>query len=152
MKHVVAVAALLLMSCQSSIPAQYKDFFEKPRSERLEAYKRYSLTEQYDLMQLGNTVVHPPMIELVYSFADNGRIVVPILKERLSEADDDTEIRDIAHVALLLDEKGLYDSSNDAALMDGLQQKNDEYPGTWTDTTMGFLRELERTDTSNTRR
>ena len=148
MKRGLAIAAFLLISChsRSSIPAAHREFFATTEVARLKVYKKYSLREQYEIMQIGNSVVHPPMVELVDWFAENGRSAVPLLKEQLGRTHDDITIRNIADVILLLDKNGLYDSSRDAVLVEALRKKTDEYPGVWSNTTKGLLIELERTD------
>ncbi|KJV34833.1 hypothetical protein [Luteibacter yeojuensis] len=101
-----------LQKCQAWLGA----FFGDSTTARDEAFKSYDMESQYQIVMCGNQVLHPPAMELATLFAGQGAAVVPLLKAKLSRADDDLTIRDIVYVFSEMKRLHAYDPAGDAEL------------------------------------
>lgn len=92
-------------------------FYGKPLKERITTFESYNLENQYQIFICGNQVVHPPAIYLAEPFAKQGVIVVPLLKLKLENADDDLTVRDIVLVFAEMHRQHSYNVSEDTGLV-----------------------------------
>lgn len=106
-----------------------KDFFDLPSEQREESFHKYSVDDQYRLLIFGNQFRHPPHIELAMQFAENGESVIPFLKEKLLEAEDDETIRDIAVTLSFMNSSNTYNVKADQDLIALLKKKIDTMNG-----------------------
>jgi hypothetical protein len=93
-------------------------FFREPMTHQLDAFTRYDLATQYEVFICGNQVIHPPATYLAQPFAKRGESVVPFLRNKLTEADDDRTIRDIIVVLTEMQRRDVYRVSDNRELMD----------------------------------
>lgn len=115
-------------------------------TERKLIFRKSSIEDQYELMQLGNSLVHPPMMELITEFAHRGPAVVPVLVAALDRNPDSVELRNIAHALLELDRAGLYNVSSDSGLMAKLDRKVLADTGIWATSTREIVAEIRATN------
>jgi len=100
-----------------------KDFFRKPLKQQDAEFLKYDFETQYDIYICAQQCVEPPDLGLVIPFAREGEQIVPSLKSKLSNTDDDKTVRDIVSVFRMMNELGTYDVAHDKALMSEVRQK-----------------------------
>ena len=127
----ILLILLLLTSCgppSADISIDEKvaqDFFELSSKARMEQLKRHSLEEQYQLYLYGQQKIHPPTIYLSTPFAENGPVIVPLLKRELKTVKEDATIIDIAEVLAELQQLKKYRVAQDKELMQVFQARVD---------------------------
>jgi len=100
-----------------------KTYFSKPLKSTIDDFSDYNVEKQYAIFICGNQYMHPPMLHLAEPFAREGEKIVPFLKARLLEADDDLTVRDIVLVFNWMAREKTYDVAGDGDLMKILQAK-----------------------------
>ena len=148
MSRAVALSCLLLLSgCVSNAseiaPSQFdRDFFRLPTGEQVKKFHEYDLPTQYELLIVGNQVVHPPAMYLVQEFAKRGKSIVPFLSDKLASAKEEATVRDIISVFAELDRLKLYEVGKDASLMALIEQRTAAMRGQWKPVTQRMVEEM----------
>src|SRR5690349_7961374 len=75
----------------------HREFFRLTTDEQVEKFHNYDLSTQYELLIIGNQLIHPPLIFLTREFAKNGAPAVPFLYDKLASAKKEVTVRDIAN-------------------------------------------------------
>ncbi len=119
------------------------DFFKMPTSEQIEKFKDYSIEEQYELFLFGNQVLHPPAIYLSRTFAEQDGDIIPFLKEKIEETDNEVTLRDIVSVFSEMATLKVYKFSDDPSLMMFLKSEANNMSGIWKETTLKMISEME---------
>lgn len=118
------------------------DFFHMPASEQVQRFKDYSLEEQYELFLFSITVIHPPTSRLVRPFAEQGPIIVPLLKTKLENEQDEWTNSYIFQVFSELARLKLYDFPGDPVLMELLDRKANLLSGYWKENALEIISEM----------
>jgi len=123
----IVMATAVLLVAESSFAAELQlnnicnpwldTFYKLPLKERISTFKSYDLENQYIIFICGNQVVHPPAIYLAEPFAKQGSAIVPFLKVKLAQANDDLTIRDIVLVFAEMGRQHSYNVSKDVDLV-----------------------------------
>ena len=92
-------------------------FFRQPFETRITDFTRRELLDQYTIFICGNQFMHPPAQYLAEPFASRGGEIVPFLKEKLAQAQDDLTVRDIVLVFAEMGRQRSYDVSKDVDLI-----------------------------------
>ncbi len=134
MKKYFIIIVLFLTGCFPYVlfPPPSKmvtDFFHMPASEQVKLFKDHSLEEQYKLFLFSITVIHPPTRRLIRPFAEQGPIIVPLLKTKLENEQNYWIITNIIRVFSELARLKLYDFPGDSVLMELLDRKANTLSG-----------------------
>lgn len=123
MLRMVALAFVLTAGCSWFNPDYYsanestRDFFRLPTAEQRERFRALDLEHQYELLVFGIDAIHPPAAYLATEFAEQGEVIVPLLKKKLASEQRELAVRDIAWVLSEMDGLKIYRVSQDAELM-----------------------------------
>lgn len=144
LKMIYSSILFILFGCVSNAadvkPSKMvSDFFHMPTSEQVKQFKNHGLDEKYELFIFGNQVVHPPATYLATSFAEQGPIIVPFLKNKLKATQEEVTVRDIVLVFSRLAQLKLYDFSKDEELMGLLDKRVSDMHGIWKETTREMI-------------
>lgn len=96
-------------------------FYRQSIAEQQRTFRQHTLQDQLGLFFFGNQVRHPPALHLAQCFALNGAAAVELLRQKLSVANDDLTVRDIAMLLATIDAMRKYDVAGDAQLMAALK-------------------------------
>lgn len=130
-KLALITATLLVAGCSFAASSRLRatcdpwlnTFYQKPLRERIATFDSYDLKNQYQIFICGNQVIHPPAIYLAEPFAKQGAAAVPLLKAKLTQADDDLTIRDIVLVFAEMQRQRSYNVPKDAGLVKLITEK-----------------------------
>jgi hypothetical protein len=111
---------LLLFSCTCG--GVSNEFFLLPNEQRDAEFQKYDLETQYKIYICGQKR-EPPMLGLASPLAREGGRIVPFLKAKLENADDDSTVEDIVYVFAEMNVRGTYDVAADKSLMEELRLK-----------------------------
>jgi hypothetical protein len=148
MRQVIALfCVLLLVGCISNeseiTPSQFdRDFFRLTTNEQVRKFHEYDVETQYELVIVGNQIVHPPAIYLTEEFAKQGRAIVPFLRSRLMTAKREVTVRDIVAILAEMDRLRLYEVGNDASLMAVVEERTAAMRGQWKPVTQRMVEEI----------
>jgi hypothetical protein len=92
-------------------------FFRQPFETRISDFTRRELPDQYTIFICGNQFMHPPAQYLAEPFARRGGEIVPFLRRKLAEAQDDLTVRDIVLVFSEMGRQRSYDVSKNVDLI-----------------------------------
>jgi hypothetical protein len=92
-------------------------FFRQPFETRITDFTHRELLDQYTIFICGNQFMHPPAQYLAEPFARRGGEIVPFLKEKLAQAQDDLTVRDIVLVFAEMGRQRSYAVSKDIDLI-----------------------------------
>ena len=109
-------------------------FFNKYDSDEQEKqFQNYNIDEQYVLLIYGNQAVHPPVMWLITEFAKQGEIIVPFIRVKLENTNNELTIRDIIYTFEELARLKLYDFSKDPRLMELIEKRANGMKSPWKD-------------------
>lgn len=139
---------IFLFGCFSNeseiMPSQFdREFFRLSTAEQVKIFHRYGPEVQYDLLIVGNQIVHPPAFYLVEEFAKEGIFVVPILRSKLAAAKRESTIRDVVAILAEMQRLGSYEVKDDASLMDLVGQQIASMQGQWKPVTLRMFEEIQ---------
>jgi len=86
--------------------------------KQMSDFARFPVDTQYAVYLCGNQIIHPPAMHLATPFAAEGAAIVPLLRQKLSQARDDVTIRDIVRVLTQMQVQKTYDVRGDRQLME----------------------------------
>lgn len=141
------LCTLFLLGCipnESRVePSQAdRDFFRQPTSVQVKKFNELGPEAQYELLIVGNQLVHPPALYLVEEFARQGKVVIPFLRSKLTNANKDVTIRDVVAILSEMQRMGSYEVKSDATLMALVEEKLAAMQGQWKPVTQRMLEEI----------
>lgn len=148
MRQVIALFfALFFLGCAPKeaevVPTQlHRDFFHLPTSEQVKRFHEYDIETQYELLVVGNQVVHPPAIYLAEEFAKQGKSIVPLLRNKLAEAKQEATVRDVVGILAEMHRLRTYDVASDANLMALVKERTAAMRGQWKPVTQHMVDEI----------
>ena len=98
-------------------------FFSQTTDEEVKRFHEYDPETQYELLIVGNQVVHPPALYLAEEFAKQGKSIVPLLRGKLAAAKQELTVRDIVLVLGDMQRLGFYDVRGNASLIALVQER-----------------------------
>ncbi|MBA3570086.1 MAG: hypothetical protein H0W28_12270 [Pyrinomonadaceae bacterium] len=98
-------------------------FLMRPTNDQRKAILQYSPRRQVDLYLWALLAEHPPDLGLADSVASNGAKIVPALKQRLIEGDDDMDAMHLIDVFVRMHELGSYPIASDRKTMRLLEKQ-----------------------------
>ena len=148
MKMTCCAIAFIMVGCslyKSNVKCSKltNDFFHITSiDERMRQFPNHTINEQYELYIFGNQVVHPPAIYLAPLFAEQGPIIIPLLRSKLEAAPEELTIRDIVSVLRWMAKLKLYDFSKDLELISLLDKRVRDMNGIWKPITYKMFSEI----------
>ena len=149
MKIIFLLITSLLSGCSSSLETIESSkiasgFYIKniAISDQIKEIKKYHIAEQYDIFEFGNRIIHPPAIYLAKPIAEQGKTIIPFLKEKLQTTSDEVTIRDIVLIISEMVELKNYELSKDSELIKLLEQKINNMEGIWKNFTYKLFSEI----------
>lgn len=126
---VLCAAVLLLCTLQigatqcgkDEIPDEHREFLSLPIRERPKALAAYPPREQVDLYLSAMLAKHPPQSELADVVAASGRLVLPIITERIRRAKYDVDKVHLVYIVERMQQLGYVPIASDAQTMSVLQ-------------------------------
>lgn len=98
-------------------------FMRGPLETAESRLSQYPLEEEYQIFRYANSEIHPPMLWLANPIARRGAEAIPFLSQRIHDADDDMEIRDILVILHRMVLFNTYDVKSNQALMAALSAR-----------------------------
>ena len=95
--------AFAFLVCCERIPSEYQDFFNLGIGEQEKSIHNYPLDHQIDLMILGFEYLIPPSHFLAREVAKNGKIIIPLLMQRLRTIDSEHAKNAVLYALLEID-------------------------------------------------
>ncbi|MEF9388678.1 hypothetical protein V4890_24100 [Ralstonia solanacearum species complex bacterium KE056] len=146
-KVTVLLCCAFLFGCnfgESEIePNQFdSDFFRLSTDTQVKRFHEYDLQIQYELVIVGNQVVHPPAIYLAEEFAEQGAAAIPFLRDKLASAKKEATVRDIVAILAEMHRLKSYNVGNDSALMRLVDERVNSMQGQWKSVTLHMLQEI----------
>ena len=146
-KIIIILFALLVMACESNnadvVPNKYDhDFFRKTTSEQIVQFSKHSLEVQYELLVVGNQIVHPPAMYLIPEFAKHGEAAIPFLFEKLTQAKEEASIRDIVAILAEMRRLKLYSETENSDLKKLIDNRVAAMSGQWKEATEEMLADI----------
>lgn len=128
--------SIILLGCAprdaALFPTQlHRDFFRLPSADQIIAFQEYDVATQYELLIVGNQVVHPPAIYLARELARRGKAIVPFLSVKLKNTQNELTIRDIVATLTEMHRLGLYDIRQDARLESLVKERIASMQSVW---------------------
>ncbi|MBK8183283.1 MAG: hypothetical protein IPK63_10485 [Candidatus Competibacteraceae bacterium] len=138
MKIIYLLTISIIFGCASNVEdiensRLGKDFYRKniAISDQMKEIKSFSINEQYEIFEFGNRVIYPPASYLALSLAEQGEIIIPFLRDKLENTNDELTIRDIILIFSEMVELKNYEFSKDLRLRKLIRQKVDNMKGIW---------------------
>ena len=150
MRQVMTLICLIFFgACISNdpefAPSQFdRDFFNLTTNEQIKQFSKYGIETQYELLVVGNQVVHPPALYLIEEFARKGETVIPFLHTKLNQAKRDVAVRDIVAILSEMQRLRTYDVQGDASLMALAENRIAAMQGKWKLVTQHMIEEIRR--------
>lgn len=125
------LVSLLLVGCvppqtllapREAPPAKYQEFFRLPLYRQGQEIKNYSIEEQIDIYLYAVQKKHPPVLGFAYDIARSGAAAVPIVIQRLRDAQSDLTKADLIYVFEAMAVLGSYDVKGDPEVMRALKE------------------------------
>ena len=147
MQRLVMCLAFILFGCVSRnadvAPSQFDgDFFRLSTSEQIRRFQGYDLEIRYELLVVGNQIVHPPAIYLVQEFAKQGPSAIPFLQSKLAQAKEEASIRDIVAILAEMHRLKSYDESINTSMKALVENRVSSMQGQWKPVTQRMLQEI----------
>jgi hypothetical protein len=98
------------------MPAECKEFYSKPATQRVEVFKQYPVEKQYEIYKCGTTQKHPPDTGLAIYIAEGGEKNIPFLLEKLKTEDSEEMRRNVIFVFELMAGRGYLRGRKDVAV------------------------------------
>ncbi|MHA6881788.1 hypothetical protein [Ralstonia pseudosolanacearum] len=126
-------------------PNQFdRDFFHLSTEAQVKKFHEYDMKTQYELVIVGNQVVHPPAIYLAEEFAEQGEAAIPFLRDKLASTKKEVTIRDIVAIFTEMHRLKSYKFSNDSSLMRLVDERVNSMQGQWKSVTVQMLQEIRK--------
>ncbi|WP_155518285.1 hypothetical protein [Ralstonia solanacearum] len=147
-KIISPIFTLLLLGCVSNDseiqPSQFdREFFRLPTTEQVKKFQGYAPETQYELLIVGNQVVHPPALYLAEEFAKQGKSIIPFLRSKLAATKQESTVRDVVAVLAEMQRLGSYEVKGDASLMAFVEERVAGMQGQWKAATQHMLEEIQ---------
>lgn len=151
MQRLAISLVFILFGCVSSnadvVSSKFDDdFFRLSTSEQLRRYHGYDIEIRYELLVVGNQIVHPPAIYLVQEFAKQGPSAIPFLQSKLEQAKEEASIRDIVAILVEMHRLKLYDETINKSLKALVENRANSMRGQWKPVTQRMLQEMRDSD------
>lgn len=148
-KIVFLLFSLLLTACESNnadvVPNKFDhDFFRRTISEQILQFSKHSLEVQYELLVVGNQIVHPPAMYLIPEFAKNGQAAIPFIFGKLTQAKEDASIRDIVAILVEMHRLKLYSEAENSDLKELVDKRVAAMRSQWKATTERMLVDMNK--------
>lgn len=121
-----------------------RDFFHQSTDAQAKAFREYDLRTQFELLIVGNQIVHPPAMYLVTEFAKQGSAAIPFLRDRLASTKKEVTVRDVVAILAEMHRLRSYEASNDASLMELVEVRVSGMQGQWKDITQSMVEEIRK--------
>lgn len=150
MRQIVSLlCTLFLLGCipnESEVePSQAdRDFFRQSTSEQVKKFNEFGPETQYELLIVGNQLVHPPALYLAEEFARQGKAIIPFLRSKLTAANKDATVRDVVAILSEMQRMGSYEVKSDASLMALVEERLATMQGQWKPVTQRMVEEIRK--------
>jgi hypothetical protein len=112
--------------------------------ERMQNFRSLDLDKQYAVYICGNRVIHPPALYLAETFAREGAVAVPFLKQKLLATKKDTTVRHIIDVFNQMQYFKTYDVAADTDLMSAIVTRAEKIDNKeWREYTKRNIRQIQ---------
>ncbi|WP_013207825.1 hypothetical protein [Ralstonia solanacearum] len=149
MRQIISLlCTLFLLGCVSNgseiTPSQFdREFFRLSTAEQVKKFQGYNPDTQYELLIVGNQVVHPPALYLAEEFAKQGKSIIPFLRSKLAATKQESTVRDVVAVLAEMQRLGSYEVKCDASLMAFVEERVAGMQGQWKAATRHMLEEIQ---------
>ncbi|MDB0574078.1 hypothetical protein LBW59_25470 [Ralstonia solanacearum] len=146
-KIISLLCTLFLLGCVSNeseiTQSQFdREFFRLSTAEQVKKFQGYDLETQYELLIVGNQVVHPPALYLAEEFAKQGKSIIPFLRSKLAATKQESTVRDVVAVLAEMQRLGSYEVKGDASLVAFVKERIAGVQGQWRPVAQHMLDEI----------
>jgi hypothetical protein len=152
-KIIILFPLFFLLGCismKSEIqPSQFdREFFQLTTAERKNQFNRYDMETQYELLIIGNQLVHPPALYLSMEFAKHGQKAIPFLRNKLISSKYDVTVYDLVVIFSEMQRIGSYNVKTDTSLIELIEYRISLMDGLIKELTQKKLDEIQQANTS----
>jgi hypothetical protein len=142
-----SLAAIVLICCTlptcTETEPQCEEFLRLDIPQRRSNFEKHSLYEQVDLFVCAILNIHPTDFGLADSLASKGKVVVPLLLERIESEPEELVKVELLQVFVLMQEGAYYDVNSDEATMRVLERVVSVLSDPMNEEGVGLLNELK---------